>query len=136
MMKARQEFQSARTPLLEDFKGRYIVRLIIPLFPPIRILGHFKFFPDRVMEEGGGYNCFLGFIKIGNFRVDKGASETGDGEEVVKIIYDAKANPFYIRPLVDELKQTGKDRYIGRGIYRFRNRKRNIFYFTVTRAGS
>lgn len=132
-MKTKKIFARATVPDPEEFNGLYQVRLLAPLLPSIRFFGHCKFFPVDAAARGGGYNRFFGFLKIGNFRMERGASETGDGEEVLKIIYDDRSNPFYLRPLVDELKKTGENSYIGRGIYRIGRKKRNIFYFTVRR---
>lgn len=131
MMNNNTVFSRATVPELDEFEGLYRVRLLPPLLPSIRFFGHCKFFPADAAARGGGYNRFFGFLRIGNFRMERGASETGDGEQVVRIIYDDRSNPFYLRPLVDELKKTGEDSYIGRGIYRIGGKKINIFYFTV-----
>ncbi|MCP4122049.1 MAG: hypothetical protein GY751_09875 [Bacteroidetes bacterium] len=129
-MSLNEDFQLGTTPEITDFNGDFVVKLEVPVLPAIRFLGHNKHFPSGI-EIGGGYNPFLGFFKIGKFRIEKGKSELDDELEVLKIIYDSIENPFFIRPLVDELRQISPDCYLGRGIYTIFGRRLKVFYFTV-----
>jgi hypothetical protein len=127
----REAFAYAATPELGDLKGYYAVRLVTGILPDIRFFSHGKFFPEDVETKGGGFNEFLGLLKIGNFSIEKGDSILGDGQRVLRINYSRPGNPFWLKPLNDELKQIAKGFYLGRGIYCLRGYAFNTFYFSV-----
>ena len=57
------------------------------------------------------------FIRVARFRVEKGQSLADPDLDVIRIVYDDPGNPFFIRPLVDEIRQIGPDEYLGQGMY-------------------
>ena len=130
-MSLREDFRLGTVPDIRDFKGDFVVKLITDGLPAIRFFGHTKYFSYSITENKG-YNRFLRFIEVGRFRMETGQSDLPDGLEVLKIIYDPPGNPFFMRPLVDELRQICPGTYLGRGIYSIAGKKMNIFYFTVT----
>ena len=131
-MRYTDQFDQARPRDPEALAGEHAVHLVARFLPaPLRFLGHRKVFtagPDGV----GGYNAFLGGrVKTGYFRVARGTA--ADGSEVTQIIYDLPQNPFFMRPLTDEVRETAPGTFLGRGMYRLAGRARNLFWFTVTR---
>jgi len=130
-MSLSEDFRLGAVPDIADLKGDFVVKLVTERLPAIRFFSHFKSFSYNI-TRGMGFNSFLGFIKVGRFRVEMGRSDLSDGLEVLKIIYDTPENPFFIRPLVDELRQICPGTYLGRGIYSIAGRKLKVFYFTVT----
>jgi hypothetical protein len=135
-MGLKEEFSRGVTPGAGELRGYYEVRLVTGLLPDIRFFGHRKFFPDDVEVENGGpggFNEFLGRIRIGNFKVGVRDSVLGDGQRILWINYNRKGNGFLLRPLNDELKRTGEGRYLGRGVFRFGKLVFNSFYFSVVR---
>lgn len=110
--------------------GTYAVHLVHDLLPrPVRFFGHRKVF-RRSGTEVFGVNEFLGgLVSFGHFHVERGASK--DGAEVTKIVYDEPSNPFFVRPLTDEVRETGPGSFLGRGMFRLGSRAFNAFWFTV-----
>lgn len=120
----------ARDP--NDLEGEYAVRLVARFLPvPVRFFGHTKVFHHGA---GGitGYNSFLGgLVKTGHFQVTRGASV--DGADVTQINYDTPENPFFMRPLTDEVRETEPGTFLGRGMMKIAGKARNVFWFTVSR---
>ena len=103
-----EQFASGTIPEKNELKGYFAVKWVTGVFPETRFFGHQKYFPDDVadFQNGkGGFNRFLNRITIGNFKIDTGKSALGDGETVLKIIYNREGNPFWLRILTDELKK-------------------------------
>lgn len=131
-MSLADDFASAAACDPDVLSGNHAVHLVGTFLPcPVRFFGHRKVFecsPDGVT----GYNAFLGGrVRMGRFHVERGVA--ADGSEVTKIVYDTPANPFFMRPLTDEVRQTAPGTFLGRGMYRFGQTARNLFWFTVTR---
>jgi hypothetical protein len=116
----------------EDLSGEYAVHLVAWYLPiPIRFFGHKKVFRQ---DSAGttGYNSFLGgLVKTGHFQVERGAA--ADGAEVTKISYDVPRNPFFMRLLTDEVRETKPGQFLGRGMMNIFGKPRNVFWFTVTK---
>lgn len=127
----KDAFAAGTTPDPAELRGYYKVRLVTGLLPDFRSFLHCKFFPMGVETAGGGFNEFLGFIRIGNFIIESAVSILGDGQKVLHINYDRKGNPFWLRPLNDELKKLSDGFYIGRGVFLIKGRAFNSFYFSV-----
>jgi hypothetical protein len=127
-------FSNAGVPKPEDFLGEYAVKLVVPFLPDLRFFGHKKHIPDAGVEQGGGTNVFLNRVKVGNFRMAAGMSAY-DGLEVAKIIYDHPANPVFMRPLTDEIREVEPGYYMCRGIYNIAGKPLLIMYFTLTKIG-
>ena len=131
-MDCQRVFSDAGIPMPEDFRGEYAVKLIVPLLPALRFLGHKKNIPASGIEQGGGTNVFLNRVKLGNFRMATGLSAY-DGLEVIKIIYDHPANPIFLRLLTDEVREVSPGYYMCRGIYNIAGKPVRIMYFTLTK---
>ncbi len=132
----KKQFADNPSPEPEELSGYYAVRLLTGFLPPLRFFGHRKFFPVDVAapEPGsGGFNEFLGSIRIGCFMIESADSIMGDGQRVLRINYNRPGNPFWLRPLNDELKKVGDGCYLGRGILRLFGVAFNSFYFSVER---
>lgn len=121
---------TARNP--DALAGEYAVHLVASFLPgPVRFLGHKKVF-ERSAAGVTGYNAFLGGrIKTGRFVVTRGAA--ADGADVTQISYDTPQNPFFMRPLTDEVRETAPGSFLGRGMMKIAGRARNVFWFTVTK---
>jgi hypothetical protein len=131
-MDCKRIFSNARTPKPENFSGEYAVKLVVPFLPDLRFLGHKKHIPDAGVEQGGGTNVFLNRVRLGNFRMATEMSAY-DGLEVTKIIYDHPANPIFMRPLTDEIREVNPGYYLCRGIYSIVGKPVLIMYFTLTK---
>ena len=132
----KKKFSDSPAPDPVEFQGYYAVRLLTGFLPPLRFFGHRKFFPVDVAcpaPGSGGFNEFLNRIRIGCFKIESGDSILGDGQRVLRINYDRPGNPFWLRPLNDELKKTGDGCYLGRGVLRLFGVPFNSFYFSVER---
>jgi hypothetical protein len=131
-MDFRTEFQAAVPRNAEELEGEYAVHLVAQYLPkPLRFLGHKKVFRKGV-DGVKGYNAFLGgLVKTGHFQVKRG--QAPDGSEVTKIIYDTPKNPFFMRPLTDEARETAPGKFLGRGMMKLAGKARNVFWFTVTK---
>ncbi len=131
-MSLNQQFEVAVPKDPDEISGEYAVHLVANFLPrPIRFLGHKKVF-KQTANGIVGYNAFLGdLVKAGFFRVERG--ESVDGSEVTKIIYDTPKNPFFMRPLTDEVRETSPGHFLGRGMMKIGKIARNVFWFTVTK---
>lgn len=131
-MSLQDDFATAVARDPDDLAGEYAVRLVAGFLPvPVRFFGHKKVF-ERTALGITGYNAFLGgLVKTGRFRVERGAAE--DGADVTRIIYDTPENPFFMRPLTDEVREVVPGNFLGRGMMRIAGKTRNVFWFTVTR---
>jgi hypothetical protein len=129
----KRAFASGSVPEATELNGYYAVRLVTGLLPDIRFFSHCKFFPADVAVQGGGFNEFLGLIKIGNFITESAVSILGDGQQVLRINYNRPGNPFWLKGLNDELKKLEEGFYLGRGVYRLGPFAVNTFYFSVER---
>jgi hypothetical protein len=127
----KEAFSAGTTPDPAEMRGYFKVRLVTGILPDIRFFLHNKFFPMDVETKGGGFNEFLGLVRIGNFIIERSESMLGDGQRVLKIIYDREGNPFFVRILTDEIKKLSDGFYLGRGVFNIRGKVFNMFYFTV-----
>lgn len=133
-MKLKELFTAGVTPDPSELRGYYGVRLVTGLLPDIRFFGHRKFFPENAaVEDGGpgGYNEFLGTIRIGNFKTGIRDSALGDGQRVLHINYNRKGNSCILKTLNDEIKRIGDGLYLGRGVFKIGRLVFNSFYFSV-----
>lgn len=137
-LKLKEQFAQSPAPNPKEFSGYYAVRLVTGFLPPLRFFGHRKFFPVDVADpkpDSGGFNEFLGRIRIGSFAIESAESILGDGQQVLCINYNRPKNPFWLRPLNDELKKVGDQSYLGRGVFRVFGLRFTSFYFSVEREG-
>jgi len=130
-LRLKEDFERASTPDPTELRGYFEVRLVTGILPDIRFFSHRKFFPEDVESQGGGYNEFLGLIRIGNFKIEVADSILGDGQTVLRVNYNRQGNPFWLKPLNDELKKIRDGYYLGRGIYSIGGYAFNTFYFSL-----
>ncbi|HUU02681.1 MAG TPA: hypothetical protein VM425_14675 [Myxococcota bacterium] len=132
-MSYADRFEQCQVPEVDDLHGFYAVKLVVPLVPDIRFFRHKKYFPGSDDHSDRGYNCFLGHIKIGAFRLERDRSDLADGLDVVKIIYDDPTNPGFLQRLTDEVREERGGCYFCRGVYDIFGRPTNVMYFTLTK---
>lgn len=132
-MRFNEQFDAAAARDPDELVGQHAVHLVARFLPlPVRFFGHTKVFEHTPDGGVAGYNAFLGGrVRTGHFHVERGTAD--DGSEVTQIIYDSPRNPFFMRPLTDEVRETAPGTFLGRGMMRIAGRARNVFWFTVTR---
>lgn len=114
-MNLAERFARASTPAQGTLSGEYAVKLILPLGPGIRFFDHKKVITSP--SGNAGCNMFLNSFEVGNFVVENGPSDLGDGEAVLKIRYGSEGNPPGLSGLTDECKQESEGLFFCRGIY-------------------
>lgn len=132
MSSYKERFRNGWVPDSLDLDGKYAVYMVGPFLPKLRFLFQNKVFekhPDRI----AGMNEFLGRIRVAKFRVEKGKSLSDPDLDVIRIVYDDPANPFIVRPLVDEVRQIGPYEYLGQGMYQVLGKAIWAFWFLVKR---
>jgi len=127
-----RKFRDGWVPESPDLEGKYRVYMVAPYLPRMRFFLQRKVFRN---EQGRVYgnNEFLGFIRVARFRVEKGKSLSDPDLDVIRIVYDDPANPFFVRPLVDEVRQVGPDEYLGQGMFTVLGKPFWAFWFLVRR---
>jgi hypothetical protein len=137
------EFLAGWVPETADLSGDWAVHGLMPAVPPFRLLGHTKQFrmaEDTARDDDGVYrgnNRFLGKLRAGFFRAERGRSALDPDLDVIRIDYDVPKNPKLMRGLTDEVRFVSEDKLLGRGVYQLPGLglpPRNVFWFTVTRA--
>jgi hypothetical protein len=125
-----KKFRDGWVPEPLDLDGKYRVYLVAPLLPRMRVLLQRKVFENL---QGGitGINEFLHFIHVAKFRVEKGKSLSDADLDVIRIVYDDPSNPFFVRPLVDEIRQIGPEEFLGQGMFTVFGRVVWAFWFLV-----
>jgi len=127
-----KKFREGRVPESLDLDGKYRVYMVAPLLPRVRFLLQRKVFRNAAGRVTGT-NEFLHFIRVARFRVEKGKSLSDPGLDVIRIVYDDPANPFFIRPLVDEIRQVGPEEFLGQGMFTVLGKAVWAFWFLVRR---
>jgi len=125
-----KKFRDGWVPETLELEGKYRVYMVAPLLPRMRFFLQKKVF-ERLAGRIGGCNEFLHFLRVAKFRVEKGRSLSDPGLEVIRIVYDDPSNPFFVRPLVDEVRQIGPDTYLGQGMFTALGRSFWAFWFLV-----
>jgi len=125
-----KKFRDGWVPDALDLEGKYRVYMVAPFLPRMRFFLQKKVFQKR--RDGlGGCNEFLHVLRVAKFRVEKGKSLLDPGLDVIRIVYDDPSNPFFVRPLVDEVRQIGPDVYLGQGMFTVLGRSFWAFWFLV-----
>jgi hypothetical protein len=132
MEKVAERFRGGSVPETLELEGAYRVHLLAAPLPPLRFFGHRKVF-ERAAGGITGVNEFLGAVRLARFRVQRTASLDGSGLEVARIAYDEPCNPFFVRPLVDEIRQVGPEEWLGQGFYPVLGRLRRVMWFSIKR---
>jgi len=132
MSSYKERFRTGWVPEKLDLEGKYRVYMVAPFFPKIRFFRQNKVF-EKKGESISGANEFLGLLRVAKFRVETGKSLSDPDLDVVRIVYDDPANPAIVRPLVDEVRQVGKDEFLGQGMYQVLGKAVWAFWFLVKR---
>ncbi len=125
-----KRFREGWVPEHLDLEGKYRVYMVAPCLPRMRFFLQRKVFRESQGRVTGN-NEFLRIIQVARFRVEKGKSLADPDLDVIRIVYDDPANPFFIRPLVDEVRQVGPDEYLGQGMFTILGRSFWAFWFLV-----
>jgi len=133
MSSYKEMFQRGWVPESLDLDGKYAVYMVGPFLPRIRFFRQCKVF-EKAGERITGVNEFLGLLRVAKFRVEKGKSLNDPGLDVVRIVYDDPTNPAIVRPLVDEVRQVGRDEFLGQGMYQVLGKAIWAFWFLVRKA--
>lgn len=135
-----EQFLAGWVPESVNLEGDWAVHGLMPWLPPLRLLSHTKQF--RADDRGAdgvqvGNNQFLGKLRTGFFRAERGKSALDPELDVIRINYDVPKNPFVMRGLTDEVRFVEENKLLGRGVYQLPGphslAPRSIFWFTVTR---
>lgn len=131
-MTLKSQFDAADAPAPELLVGAHAVRLASDFLPrPIRFFGHTKVFRREGANVVGSNRFLGGLVDTGYFRVERGTAD--DGADVTRIVYDDPRNPFFMRPLTDEVRRVKENRWLGRGMFALGRRAIRAFWFTVER---
>ena len=132
MSSLQDRFQDGWVPDDLNLTGKYRVYLLGPCLPNLRFFLHRKVF-RRTSAGIVGTNEFLRVLRLAKYHVERGSSQLDRSLEVVKISYDHPSNPFFVRPLVDEVRQVGTDEFLGQGVYQIFGKPMWAFWFLVKR---
>ncbi len=128
----KEKFRRGWVPEKLNLDGKYAVYMVGPFLPKIRFLRQCKVF-EKEQASISGVNEFLGLLRIAKFRVEKGSSLSDPDLDVIRIVYDNPANPFIVRPLVDEIRQIDEGEFLGQGMYQVLGKAFWAFWFLVKR---
>jgi hypothetical protein len=132
MSSYQQRFRAGWVPENLALEGKFPVYMVAPFLPKVRFFRQNKVF-DKKGASISGVNEFLGLLRVAKFRVEKGKSLSDPDLDVIRIVYDDPTNPAIVRPLVDEVRQVGKDEYLGQGMYQVFGKAVWAFWFLVKR---
>lgn len=97
----------------------------------------FVYYPDGYeTHKDGGYghnrvNFFFGKRNRYPFKTRFAVSFI-DGKPTFQLDYDGPANPFFIRAIVDEIREVAPGLYLGPAALNFRGRPRAVLFFAVS----
>ena len=132
MASYKEMFKRGWVPEELNLDGKYAVYMVGPFLPKIRFFRQCKVF-EKAQAGVSGVNEFFGLLRIATFRVEKGESLSDPDLDVIRIVYDDPANPFIVRPLVDEIRQIDTDEFLGQGMFQLFGRAFWAFWFLVKR---
>ncbi len=130
-------YRRAAVPALDalagDLRGRMLAWPAAPaaLAPALRALGRWDRFPWRGKSfvTGAGVNrVLIDRLKLFRFSTSVAPSRSGAGE-AVQLDYDRPGNPFFIRAIVDELRELAPGLYLGQAYLKLGARPRLLLYF-------
>ena len=130
MSSYKKRFREGWVPETLELDGKYAVYMVGPMLPKLRFFRQCKVFMQGA-ERIDGVNEFFGLLRFAKFRVEKGESLSDPTLDVIRIVYDNPTNPFFVRPLVDEIRQIGDDEFLGQGMYQVLGKARWAFWFLV-----
>jgi hypothetical protein len=138
-------YAEARCPRLGDVKGDLRGRLLaLPALSGIaaalpralastsRFPWRGKSFSPRSDDRGDGINrVLLDRWKLYRFETFVAKSRAGDFD-AVQLDYDNKDNPFFIRPIKDEIRELSPGVYLGQAYLQTKSKDHLVLYFGLT----
>jgi hypothetical protein len=139
-------YVAARVPKLDDLNGDLRGRMLaIPQLPPslagpVRAFaGHARFpwlgksFQSLGAERGEGINrIFRESIRRYRFDTFVGPSRAG-AFDALQLDYDNPGNPFFIRPIKDEVRELRPGLWLGQAWLQLRGEPHLVLYFGLTK---
>ena len=141
-----QLYADATVPRLDavrgDLRGRMLATVVLPPAAArwARALASTSWFPwrgksfsPRDDQHGEGINRVLvDRLRLYRFETSIGPSRAGDFD-ALQLDYDLPENPFFIRPIEDELRQLRDGLYLGQAYLRLRGTASLVLYFGLSR---
>ena len=108
-----QVFKNGRVPLVKEFQGEYLVRMLTNI-PSLHRIKHRKSF--KATEQGViGKNILFRNFEWGNFFLEEGDIDKPESLKMVVINYATGQNTFLTRRIRDFVRAVdGKRLYLGR----------------------
>jgi len=139
-------YRGARVPRLADVEGDLRGRMLAvpaltgPVAAAVRALASSNRFPWRGKSfrplgetRGEGINRVLSDrIRLYPFQTSIGPSRAGDFD-AVQLDYDLPQNPFFIRPIKDEIRELRPGLYLGQAHLQLGSGPRLVLYFGLER---
>jgi hypothetical protein len=138
-------YAAATTPALGevrgDLRGRMLATTVLPDWAARaarawasseRFVWRGKSFTPRGEHAGEGINRVLvDAFRLYPFETHVGPSRAGDFD-ALQLDYDLPHNPFFIRPIKDELRRLREGLWLGQAYLRLRDRESLVLYFGLT----
>ena len=139
-------YSEARVPKLQDLDGDLRGRMLaIPKLPPAlaaavrAFAGHDRFpwrgksFQPHSADKGEGINrIFTDALRRYRFETFIGPSRAG-AFDALQLDYDNPGNPFFIRPIKDEVRELRPGLWLGQAWLQLRGEPHLVLYFGLTR---
>jgi hypothetical protein len=139
-------YQGARVPNLADVKGDLRGRMLATTVLRGRVAGAVrglaassafpwrgKSFAPRGALAGDGINRVIrDRWRLYRFETFIGRSRAGDFD-ALQLDYDNRDNPFFIRPIKDEMRALSNDLWLGQAYLELRGTPRLVLYFALAR---
>jgi hypothetical protein len=140
-------YAEARVPRLEDLSGDLRGRVLaVPKLPPALMAGvrrfaaHDRFpwrgksFTPHGADRGEGINrIFTDSLRRYRFETFVGPSRAG-AFDALQLDYDSPQNPFFIRPIKDEVRELRPGLWLGQAWLQLRGEPHLVLYFGLTNA--
>ncbi len=139
-------YAKARVPMLEsvegDLRGRMLATTVLRGVTA-RLVRRWassdgfpwrgKSFRPHGRDAGEGINrVFTDRLRLYRFETSVGRSRAGDFD-AVQLDYDLPDNPFFIRPIKDEIRELGPGLYLGQAYLALPSSTPLVLYFGLTR---
>ena len=139
-------YASARVPLVDEVKGDLRGRMLATTVLRGRVAGAVralaswdgfpwkgKSFSPRTASRGDGINrVLLDRWRLFRFETFVGPSRAGDFDSL-QLDYDNRDNPFFIRPIKDEIRELSPGLWLGQAYLELRGEPNLVLYFGLAR---
>ena len=137
-------YEGARVPRLGDVRGDLRGRMLAwpamkpPVSTAVRAFAGSRVFPWRGKsfspmgeDRGEGINRVVrDRIRLYRFETYVGRSRAGDFD-CVQLNYDLPENPFFIRPIKDEIREIAPKLYLGQAYLQLKEKTHLVLYFAL-----